>query len=298
VIHVATVHWRSDKWIDIQLRYLHRHLPPPFRVYAFLNDVPEHHRQKFYYTSIEPIVEHAIKLNLLADIIGFSADHDDDLLVFIDGDAFPIADLAPFISSPVLKSRRLAAIQRSENGGDIAPHPSFCITTVGLWRRIKGDWKAGYRWRNSNGDLVSDVGGNLLEILERHHIDWHPMLRSSRSDRHPLLGGIYDDLVYHHGNGFYQGTGRGLKARVQSEAKASFRGRLLDLLPNSGVGLRMKRRFHPVYAATERLRRENAALNDALFERLVNDDSFFRTLLQTDVPAPAPADGPAERRAG
>jgi hypothetical protein len=54
MIHVATVHWRSERWIDPQLRYLERFLPGPFRVYAFLNEVPGDHRGKFFYSSTEP----------------------------------------------------------------------------------------------------------------------------------------------------------------------------------------------------------------------------------------------------
>ena len=48
MIHVATVHYRSDRWIDPQLRYLERFLPGPFRVYAFLTRVPGDHSGKFF----------------------------------------------------------------------------------------------------------------------------------------------------------------------------------------------------------------------------------------------------------
>jgi hypothetical protein len=73
MMHIATVHWRSDRWIDVQLRYLKRHLDVPHQIYAFLNDVPGDHADKFFYSSAEPIKSHATKLNLLADVIRFNS---------------------------------------------------------------------------------------------------------------------------------------------------------------------------------------------------------------------------------
>ena len=47
MIHVATVHYQSNKWIDIQLAYLRRHLHEPYRVVASLEAVPGHQEAKF-----------------------------------------------------------------------------------------------------------------------------------------------------------------------------------------------------------------------------------------------------------
>lgn len=207
MIHVLTVHWQCDKWVDVQLDYLRTHIQQPFKTYAFLNMLPAEHGHKYDYHSTEQIRSHAIKLNLLADIAGMNADHDDDWLIFIDGDAFPIGSIVSF-AAPILNSYPLIAIQRLENGGDIQPHPSFCLTTVGLWKQIKGDWKSGYRWTNATGKQISDVGGNLLAAIERHNISWLPLNRSNKKELHPLWFGIYHDLIYHHGAGFRTPTSR------------------------------------------------------------------------------------------
>ena len=89
MIHILTVHWQEDAWVDIQLAYLHRFIRKPFKVYAFLNNLPRDHREKYFYSSTEPIKEHAVKLNILTDIASFNMEGADDLLIFIDGDAFP-----------------------------------------------------------------------------------------------------------------------------------------------------------------------------------------------------------------
>jgi hypothetical protein len=200
MIHIATVHWQNDSWIDLQLSYLKRYLSQPFRVYAFLNDIPQKHYEKFYYVCDEPIEEHGIKLNLLAEIIASQAGVD-DILLFIDGDAFPIAPLSSFMEEK-LAIYPLTAVVRKENLGDRHPHPCFCATTVGFWKQIKGDWKLGYCWTDDTGILVSDTGANLLQKLEEGRIDWHPVYRSHSLANHPLWYGIYGSLIYHHGAGF------------------------------------------------------------------------------------------------
>ncbi len=204
MIHVLTIHWHSEDWIDIQLKYLKKHINEPYRVYAFLNDVPqtEKHQEKFFYSSTENIKSHPIKLNLLADLATFAAESDDDYLVFLDGDAFPIESISAF-KNKVFPKHPLAAIQRLENNGDTQPHPCFCMTTVGYWNKIQGDWKAGdVKWLDKFGNKVWDVGGQMLKIMQDHQVDWYKLNRSNQHSLHPLLFGVYDDLIYHHGAAF------------------------------------------------------------------------------------------------
>ena len=94
------------------------------------------------------------KLDRLAAIVTEQAEPD-DLLLFCDGDAFPIAA----IGEHVLDGRPLAAIRRDENLGEQQPHPCFCLTTVGFWNEIGGTWTRGYTWKASNGEEITEVGG-------------------------------------------------------------------------------------------------------------------------------------------
>src|SRR5262245_33396422 len=156
MIHVATSHTDDPTWIPIQGRYFKAHLTEEYRVYAFLSGIDDVSRYEsdFFYLSDEKVEStthlggrsnvgpssfaHAMKLNLLADIICSRCDNDTDLLMFIDGDAFPIGDVASFARES-LRSYPLLAVQRLENNGDSQPHPCFCMTTVGFWRRLRGD---------------------------------------------------------------------------------------------------------------------------------------------------------------
>jgi hypothetical protein len=200
MINVMTVHWRTAKWIEIQLDYLQRNIEAPFRVFAALNgiDDPALHERFHFAADLEGV--HAEKLNRLAEIAGAESDPS-DVLLFLDGDAFPVRPLHPWISD-LLDHHQLAAVRRDENSGDPQPHPSFCITTVATWQKVAGDWREGGTWVNPEGEECTDVGGTLMHQLAEAGIDWHPLLRTNTYNPHPVWFGIYDHRIYHHGAGF------------------------------------------------------------------------------------------------
>ena len=268
MLHIATVHWKSDKWVDIQLRYLKAHIAQPFKMYAFLNDVPGDHRSKYFYSSSEPIPLHAIKLNLLADMAALHASDPGDLLMFIDGDAFPVGDIMSF-GSEQLRKYPLIAIQRLENAGDRQPHPCFCLTTVGYWKQIQGDWKSGYRWKNRYGTLVTDVGGNLLKKLEDRQAEWYPMLRSNRRNLHPVFFGLYADLIYHHGAGFREPASRAdLFDRISLVSVTRSTLRLIHL------GLAKK--VYEKMLLRDARHRERVEMSERVFDSIQKDPDFYR----------------------
>jgi hypothetical protein len=200
MINVVTVHWQTPKWIDVQLRYLERNVAGDLRVFAALNGIedPELRDRFFYATDLEGT--HEEKLNALADVVVEQSDPA-DIVMFLDGDAFPIRPLDSWMHE-TLRSYPLAAVRRDENVGDRQPHPSFCVTTAGFWQEIDGDWRRGGTWINAVGREVTDPGGNLLHQLQERHQDWLPLVRTNTSNPHPLWFAVYGHLVYHHGAGF------------------------------------------------------------------------------------------------
>jgi hypothetical protein len=207
-IYIATIHWQSDYWIDIQSRYFEKFVAAPYAVFACLNGIEvAPHQDKFDYINTDEIKDHGTKLNLLAEKITSQAD-DDDLIMFVDGDAFPIADINA-LADKYMPQYPLLAVQRKENLGDMQPHPCFCLTSVKFWKTIKGDWQKGsYTWKNAEGRDVNDVGGTLLKILDEGGIDWLPLNRTNQLNLHPVMFGIYHDVVYHHGMGFRRPASR------------------------------------------------------------------------------------------
>jgi hypothetical protein len=193
------VHYGSSLWVEIQTRYLREHISTPYQTWSSLQRIDPSYSSYFDHV-IDQTGRHSDKLNHLAiEILQVAAD--DDLLMFLDGDAFPIADPMPLITDGLARAP-LVAVRRPENVGDPQPHPSFCVTTVGTWRKLCGDWSPGYRWVNAEGRRVSDVGGNLLRKLELTQTPWVAVLRSNRKDLDPVFFGVYGNVIYHHGAGF------------------------------------------------------------------------------------------------
>jgi hypothetical protein len=256
------VHFGSPQWIEIQARHLREHVRVPHRTWASMQEIDPSYAAHFDFV-IEQQGSHAGKLNHLASEIVCVADAD-DVLMFLDGDAFPIADPVPLIERS-LQEAPLVAVRRRENAGDPQPHPCFCATTAGTWRRLAGDWSAGYSWVNDAGERVSDVGGNLLRKLELTRTPWVQVLRSNRTDLDPVFFAIYGDVIYHHGAGF-RGA-RGLH-RLHVSRAPNGHASATDDARNSIA--RVRRQLHQ-----RRTRRRLSLLSDRVMTEIQRGDSAW-----------------------
>ena len=311
MINIATVHWQTAKWIDPQLHYVERAFDVPYRVFASLNGINDRSTWDRFHFAADLQGNHAAKLNELASIIAQDASPS-DILIFLDGDAFPVRSLSPWVED-ILATFPLVAIRRDENLGDCQPHPSFCATTVGFWKEIEGDWLPGGAWVNTAGREVVDTGGNLLVKLRDSGIEWLPLLRTNTFNPHPVWFGIYDHRIYHHGAGFqatrvervdwasrYEkraAAGRGLKPTALTPSLGMLRsqvtsgpGGLRRLRPGvvawatvKTVRLRLEHRHYLKLVNTER-GRDLATLGEDVFRQLSSDDDFFRQFDDTVLP--------------
>jgi hypothetical protein len=277
LLHIATVHYRSPRWIEIQARYLRRHLSVRYLTWASIEGIdPAYGR--FFDNVLEQRGVHAGKLNHLALEICHAA-ADDDLIMFLDGDAFPITDPMPVLGEDLEKAP-LAAVRRAENLDEPQPHPSFCVTTVGTWRRLPGDWSVGPVWNMVNGRRRSDTGATLMRTLELTNTPWVQLLRTNGSALHPLFFGIYGDVVYHHGAGFRENElphvdRRALKARANELRVTNPARRVLDAAADRiGVG---------PWSKTVKRNSEQSRL---IFEAIQRDDPDWVTQIKHDL-APA-----------
>jgi hypothetical protein len=202
MLHIATVHFASPRWIEVQTRHLRQHISVPYETWTSLQGIDPSYAVHFDHV-IHQAGGHPGKLNNLALEISHQAE-DTDLIMFLDGDAFPIADPMPLVRDG-LDRAPLVAVRRAENGGDEQPHPCFCVTTVGTWRSLPGDWSAGHTWKIADGRRPTDVGGNLLRALELTDTPWVDVLRTNRAHVDPLFFAVYGDTIYHHGAGFRRG---------------------------------------------------------------------------------------------
>lgn len=270
MLHIATVHFKAPDWIPIQARELRRHIRAPYSTWASLQGIDPAYGRYFDHV-VDQRGPHAGKLNHLAFEIGHQAS-DDDLLMFLDGDAFPIADPEPLIASG-LAAAPLLAVRRAENAGDPQPHPCFCVTHVGTWRDLPGDWSEGYTWSGPGGKATSDVGANLLRQLDLTGTPWTQILRTNGHDLHPLFFGIYGDTVYHHGAGF---------RRPFSRVEEAALGPMEQGLPIVG---RITRRIW--WEQMRKMTRRNVSQSKALFQRIQHDDPGWLDDLGPDPDRPS-----------
>lgn len=208
MIHVITVHFQTDEWIDLQLMQISRHISD-YKVWAYF-DALDHlpHKDKFYfckqYASKRNAghLNHIEKLNSLTNVVlNDKKTKDTDILIWLDSDSFPIRDLNDYIKEKLLKYP-LIAVNRRENDGDVIPHPSFTCTSVSFWKKHKLNWD-GFLGKNKQrlDKGLHDPGGKIYKVLLEKNIEWYKLLRTSSLTKHQVFFTIYDDLIYHHGSG-------------------------------------------------------------------------------------------------
>ena len=258
MVHIGTVHYRDERWIDVQLRYLERHTHEPYRVYASLDGIDPHFLSRFHYacdhTGLSSREDAGSRIEqkldqLTAEIV--SQGKPNDLLVIMHGDTLPITDWVGPLRR-MLAEGSLAAIRREEIGEPI-PHWSFIATTVGFWSELGTDWSRGPAW-SWNGEMISDTGARLWEVLETRGVRWRELRRSNKRNLHALFFGVYGDLIYHHGAGF--------RPQMSRYDSASYLPLPIPLRNIAGV----------------RKRIANTYVSRRMFRRIRKDERFYRLL--------------------
>jgi hypothetical protein len=275
MIYILTIHWENDNWVDLQLKYIKKNTPEDHKIFTFLNIPTKKHDKKFDYVSHENIKRHASKLNILADLACFDSSDENDILIFLDGDAFPIKEYMQVVRNSLI-SNTLLAVQRKENLGDIQPHPCFCAIHVKDWIKIKGDWNpGGMHWQDVNGKKITDLGGIVLKKLNEKSLSWDKLLRTNKINPHPLHYGIYGDMVYHHGAGFRNpATRTDLNIANRNKVKTSLYKLLEKIIPHHIN----KKFFRPM----NKVVKKNLKMSEKVFSYITEDPDFFNYFLDRE----------------
>lgn len=194
---VLTAHHLSGAWVAIQTAKLRRYAPSAVLV-ASLEGVDPGLAAHFDHV-VPSVGTHDGKLNLMA-AFACRTWAPDDVLVFLDGDAFPVAPIEQWVQDG-LAAHDIMAVRRGENAGEARPHPAFAALTVRTWLAVQGDWSSGHVSPGPFGPST-DVGANMLWRHEQGELTWSRVERSHSLSTHPLFHAVYGDRVYHHGAGF------------------------------------------------------------------------------------------------
>ena len=196
MIHIATVHWGSSCFQDIQFKNISKNISK-FRVWTFLDRIKDcddkKNKEMYHFYGESGIVNHLHKLDMLAEII-FKEAKKDDVILFMDGDAWPIAPMDDAIEK-CLQDYSAGAVVRKENNEKHA-HPSFCFAEVGLWRDLDIKWRGGFIGKNKY-DVTYPVA-----VLRANKKEWQGFKRTGGLSDHEVFFSIYGEKIYHHGAGF------------------------------------------------------------------------------------------------
>ena len=229
MIYIATVHHKNPFWVNTQLKFIKKNFSEEYKTYAYLDSGKQLNKEfedsnfsginkeefKKFDVVIDSInkaggaAQHSQRLKKLYKEI-FKVAKDEDIIIFLDSDALLINPTICNFIHQKLRQHELIGVQRLENTGDKHPHPMFCVATVKTWKKIhklsNGNiWGMAYSGGINHN---SEIGGVLLNVLNRNNIKWYKMKRSNTVNYHDVFFGIYDNLIYHHGGG-----SRGMRCR-------------------------------------------------------------------------------------
>lgn len=205
-IHYITIHHATTKWIDIQLRHI-QHFTRDYKIWALFSQdlLLSEHEHKYHFLDHKKIKsgheseDHSTNLDHLTNSVCTDSNvSEDDILVFLDSDAFPIANMNDYIKRN-LAEYEFCAVNRIENLGCLAPHPSFAFCKVKFWIDNKFSWGRDQSF-NANTHWQGDAGGVLFKHLNSKKINWLRIPRDSKKSlfTDPLLYAVYGGIVYHH----------------------------------------------------------------------------------------------------
>jgi hypothetical protein len=108
MIHIITIHFKTPKWVDLQLKQIDKHTSD-YKVWTYCDgfDISPHkhkfhfcenfkHSDKIYKQASH---NHQAKLNSLTEVVLSDVDtQDNDLLIWLDSDSFPIKNVNDYVS--------------------------------------------------------------------------------------------------------------------------------------------------------------------------------------------------------
>ena len=205
-IHILTIHHDLDNFLNVQESFINLNSKEVDVLCGYSNfDITPHKdlRKNYKFVNIDNMSkEHYDRLNYLTELLYTSNPNEDDILVFMDSDAFPISTKWVTKIKSYLEDYPIVAIQRKENMDNPMPveyrdypHPCFLATTIKFWKENNLNWNLDV----SNG--IYTPGITLKKWLDKKQIKWKPLNRTNIFNTHPLMFGVYDDIIYHHGCG-------------------------------------------------------------------------------------------------
>jgi hypothetical protein len=205
---------RQGRWLELCLRMVSRHTQwPNYRVYVWNNDPEADWLRPFLLADVHatlldsvPVegmtagpasINHALALQQLYERARTDGA---EYVVTLDSDAHPLRKgWLTYLLSSLRDDTVLAGVWRDELRDAIDPylHASCLCTTVEFIE------KNGLRFDkiDTAGPARSDTLSSFTDAAINTGAGIHKLRRSNKRQFHRVMGGIYGDVVYHHGAG-------------------------------------------------------------------------------------------------
>ena len=254
-VRVVSVHVGNSDWVSKQGEMVARYIDLPYSLYTSTDDFLQNETVHKWIVATgnapaymvtrgdlrgnettlvercilnaDPSCDHGVQLHHLAKRACDAEAPEDDLLVFLDSDAWPLSSLSENVV-PLLDAENgidLVAVRRSVEGMALWPHPSFAVTTCGAWNRNNHSFsqppddedpdqvveRLEFDIFNASRGLLChdhfklDTGAPLWRHFNDTSNNWVALDRMNKLDIDPLFYGVYGingvPMAYHQGAG-------------------------------------------------------------------------------------------------
>lgn len=285
--------------LDLHLARIARHTTVPYTILGVAHRATDTARARLEAdpnvrlcpvpeTDLRGSREHAHYLDALVPIaLATDATH----LVTLDVDSFPVADGWVDTLIAAAAASGLAAILREENGDRVLPHPSGLLASRAFCQEepvsFSPDWDGTREFREflRTTGQAGDTGIRIAHRLWTEGQPWGRLRRSNARDLHPVIAGIYDDVLFHLG-----ATSRGVLFRADLRQSTVHRLTMpLERVPVRGPRTRHAKQtlLRWCRGRTERrMMRRNRTVYQVVRDWLVEDDDDLLAYLRGEPPSP------------
>ena len=208
MIHILSVHFVDD-WVNIQLEYLANNIKQPHKIYTILGENYQEHKDKFYY-AVEGRHKHYDALQKLHKVLDDEDIKDDDIVIVLDSDAFPIVPIDDYLQTKLTEYEFLAISAPEHNYKPTPIQPFECFYAF----KYEFFKKYDFRFKFKPGIHKNWIDW-MINWFKDNSIEWYPLNRTNKINLHSLYFGIYDDIIYHHWAGSRNPISRPDRTRME-----------------------------------------------------------------------------------
>lgn len=216
MIHILTQHFGTDAWFEIQKRHIEKYSPDKseYRVYVVVYRtkmpqdfvLPENYEVIDLGDRTDIVNEHYLIIESCYDNFVKERVADDDIVIYMDSDAFPIDNWTGKIKN-YLEENHICAVYRYEDRGVLQPDEYYPYPHLCFYSFKKKDRET-YGFRHELPPGFPCPGFTINDVVRNKNLRVKELVRTNKFNNHPTMFGVYDDIIYHQSSGSRTIVGR------------------------------------------------------------------------------------------